>query len=155
MPRSAASVLAFTAFEADAQVLPATTLRGGDAIDEYREPSPFDPAVDAVSDAYLESFPYGVIYLDAPSWRHYLPSLIDYAYRHAQESSLVVDALLNSLRPPDREPPRLGSLNAEQEAAVVALLDVLAFSEDSAHRDLAQQALEEWWAPGALYRSNQ
>ncbi len=65
---------------------------------------------------------------------------------------MVAEALLWSLRPPDREPPRLGSLSAEQEAVVVAVLDVLAFDERSLDRDLAMQVLEEYWIPGALYR---
>jgi hypothetical protein len=64
----------------------------------------------------------------------------------------VTDALLWSLRPPDREPPRLGSLSAEQEAVVVAALDVLAFDPRSACQDLAMQVLEEYWVPGAFYR---
>ena len=143
---------AFAAFAKDVQCTPVTTLRGGEAIDDYREPEPFDPLADAVSDAYLEAHSWGVIYLDPQSWRHYLPYLIDYAYRHIQHGSLVVDALIGSLRPPDRDPPRLRSLTPEQEAVVVELLDVLAFTDDSAHQDLAQQALQEWWAPGALYR---
>jgi hypothetical protein len=36
--------------------------------------------------------------------------------------------------------------------AIRATLDGLAFDEQSAHQDLASQALEEWWAPGAIYR---
>jgi hypothetical protein len=154
MPPSPASSKAFAVFAADARRMPSTTLRGGDAIDEYREPGSFDPVADAISDAYLEANSWGVIYLDPESWRHYLPHLIDYAYRHMQHSSLVVDALLSSLRPPDPDPPRLRALTLEQEAVVVELLDELAFSKDSAHQDLAQQALEEWWAPGALWVAN-
>ena len=65
---------------------------------------------------------------------------------------MVIDGLLASLRPPDREPPRLASLSAEQEAVVVAVLDVLAFDERSLHRDLAMQVLEEYWVPNSLYR---
>jgi hypothetical protein len=52
----------------------------------------------------------------------------------------------------DRAPPRVGSLSAEQEAVVVALLDARGFDERSAHRDLALRVLEEYWVPGALYR---
>ena len=59
---------------------------------------------------------------------------------------------LNNLRPPDRTPPRLASLSPEQENVVTAFLDLLAFSESSAHKDFACQILEEWWVPGALYR---
>ena len=87
------------------------------------------------------------------SWRHYLPALIDYALRHVDvPGAMVIEALLGGLRPPDREPPRLASLTKEQEAVVIAVLDVLAFDERSAHRPLAMQVLEEDWAPAALYR---
>jgi hypothetical protein len=65
---------------------------------------------------------------------------------------MTVDAFLASLRPPDREPPRLGSLSIEQETEVVALLDKLAFEDSSAWKAQAVTALEEYWAPGALYR---
>jgi len=34
----------------------------------------------------------------------------------------------------------------------VRVLDLLAFSDGSAYAEEAQAALEEWWAPGALYR---
>jgi hypothetical protein len=65
---------------------------------------------------------------------------------------MVVEGLLHSLRPPDREPPRLASLTVEQESVIVEFLEDLAFSEDSANQDFAQQVLEEWWLPDALYR---
>ena len=65
---------------------------------------------------------------------------------------MVTEGLLGSLRPPDREPPRLASLSAGQEAVVVAVLDVLAFDERSLDRDLALQVLEEYWVPNAFYR---
>lgn len=142
------------AFRVDAAAVPPMTLRGGDAVDCYTEPPASDPALDTPSDAYLETHAvFALPHLDAASWRHYLPRLIGYALRHPDDpGSMVTEALLWSLRPPDREPPRLGSLSAEQEAVVVAVLDVLAFHERSAHRDLAMQVLEEYWVPGALYR---
>jgi hypothetical protein len=65
---------------------------------------------------------------------------------------MAIDGLLWSLRPPDRDPPRLGSLTPEQEEVIVAVLDQLAFSDDSVHRKEAMQVMEEWWIPGALYR---
>ena len=65
---------------------------------------------------------------------------------------MTIDALLWSLRPPDRDPPRLASLTREQEEVVVAALDKLAFSGDSAYRSDAMQVMEEWWIPEALYR---
>lgn len=146
--------LAFAAFAADVSRSPTVTLRGGNELDEYKVPSPFDAALDVVTDKYLEQYTWGVGYLDAPSWRHYLPHLIEYALRHIQEGSNVTDALLASLRPPDREPPRLASLSSEQEVLVTRALDALAFSERSAHHELACQVLEEWWSPGALYRTS-
>src|SRR5512132_1461363 len=118
---------AFKAFRADAEAVPPLTLRGGNAVDGY---------------------------LDAQSWRHYLPRLIDYAFRRPDDPAMAVEALIRSLRPPDRYPPRLGTLTAEQEAVVVTFLETLALGDGSGHvQDDAQQALEEWWLPGARHRS--
>jgi len=139
-------------FSAEMVATPTITLRAGNELDDYRTPSAFVSAFDAVSDSYLEQFHWGVSHLDAVSWRHYLPYLIEYASRHMQSGSIVVVTLLENLRPPDRVPPRLASLSVEQEAVVVDFLDVLAFSAESAHQELACQVLEEWWAPGAIYR---
>ena len=144
----------FTAFANDVAANPLVTLRGGDAIDDYRQPPPEDSVSDTYTDAYFETYFWGVGHLDPQSWRHYLPYLIKYAMVHINEASLVVDALLTSLRPPDREPPRLASLTSEQEACVTAFLDALAFGQLSAHQELACQALEEWWAPAPLYRKS-
>lgn len=144
---------AFEVFRADAAAIPPMTLRGGNAIDGYEFPPPFDPSVDEPTDTYLETYFWGVIYLDPVSWRHYLPRLIDYALRHISDrGSLVTESLLGSLRPPDWEPPRLAALSAAQEAVVVAFLDVLAFDNGSASQDFAMQVLEEYWVPNALYR---
>jgi len=142
------------AFAADESRPPATTLRWADALDSYREPPPYDPALDEPTDAYLETYTFwGHVYLDPASWRHYLPRLMDYALRHYREPGLpVVEGLLYSLRPPERDPPRFGPLTREQEAAIVAVLDVLAFDDASAYRDDAMQVLEEYWVPNALYR---
>jgi hypothetical protein len=140
------------AFAVEAAITPSVTLRGGNAIDEYNSPPPFEPEVDAITDEYLETYHWGVSYLDAASWRHYLPSLFEYALRNIDKVSLVIEALLSSLRPPDREPPRLASLSREQEALVTQVLDALAFSKESANQELACQVIEEWWVPGALYR---
>jgi hypothetical protein len=147
---------AYEAFAADASRPPATSLRGADALDGYREPPPFDPAVDEPTDAYLEAYTFwGHAFLDPASWRHYLPRLIDYALRHLAEPGLpVVEGLLYSLRPPERDPPRFGPLTREQESVIVAVLDLLAFDETSAYRDDAMQVLEEYWVPNALYRES-
>jgi len=147
-----ASAQAFGAFAGDLRAPPAITLRGGNSIDDYREPEAFDAVVDAVSDSYFERHWWGIAHLDPQSWRYYLPHLIEYSLRHRREATMVIDALLSSLRPPDRQPPRLGSLSAGQESAVSAFLDIMAFDDASAHQALARTALEEWWAPGALYR---
>lgn len=142
----------FAAFSNEPSTPPSITLRGGNALDDYNTPPSFDPIIDLISDNYFEKYSWGISYLDASSWRHYLPHLIEYAIRHIQNGTLVVDSLLNSLRPPDLDPPRLASLTTEQEAVITEFLDLLAFDQQSAHQELACQVLEEWWTPGALYR---
>jgi hypothetical protein len=143
-------------FAADLAAIPPITLRGGSALDSYDEPPPYEPATDEPNDAYLEAWAFhGLNFLDAASWRHYLPRLIDYALRHIASNApgtMAIDGLLWSLRPPDRDPPRLGSLSPEQEAVIVETLEQLAFSDDSVYRQDAMQVMEEWWIPGALYR---
>ena len=131
----------FAAFSAEGTAFPPMTLRGGDALDAGKPAPPFDVLVDAISDEYLEAHPWGSGYLDAASWRHYLPFMMEYALRRITESSDVTDALLTSLRPPERQPPRLGSLAKAQETAVLRFLDVM---------DLAALVLSEWWTPGAI-----
>lgn len=141
---------AFAAFLDDLSAPPSVTLRGGDALDDHAMPAPFDPALDAITDDYLHRYRWGIGFLDPPSWRHYLPHLIEHAVRHQVAGSDVIDCLLERLRPPDTG--RLSALTTDQEAVVVQLLDSIAFSETSPHSAQAQAALEEWWAPGALYR---
>jgi hypothetical protein len=145
---------AFEAFRADAETVPPLTLRGGNAVDSYDHAEPFDPARDEPTDAYIEGFAFwGLGYLDAASWRHYLPRLISYAFRRPDDPAMAVEALIRSLRPPDRYPPRLATLTAEQEAVVVAFLETLALGDGAGHlQDDAQQALEEWWLPDARHR---
>jgi Family of unknown function (DUF6714) len=145
---------AFEVFEADASVPPPLTLRGANAIDGYDNPTPFEPAADEPTDAYVEGFAFwGLGYLDARSWRHYLPRLIDYAFRRPDDRAMVVEALVRSLRPPDRYPPRLAALNADQESVVRSFLEELALGERFPHvQSDAQQALEEWWLPNARSR---
>ena len=145
---------AYEVFRTDLEAEPTLSLRGGDAIDSYDSAPPYDPTVDAPTDEYLEHYTFwGLIYLDAASWRHYLPLLIDYAFRNLHHpTSMVVEGLLNSLRPPDREPPRLASLTPDQEAVIVALLEDLAFSDDTAvYQEDVLTILEEWWLPHARY----
>ena len=147
---------AFEAFRADADTAPPLTLRGGNAVDSYDVAEPFDLTRDEPTDAYFEGFAFwGLGYLDAQSWRHYLPRLISYAFRRPDDPAMVVEALIRSLRPPDRYPPRLATLTAAQEAVVLAFLETLALGNGSAPmQEDAQQALEEWWLPGARYRPN-
>jgi len=140
----------FAAFSAEGTAFPTMTLRGGDALDADKPAPPFDVLVDAISDEYLEAHPWGSGWLDAASWRHYLPFMMEYALRHITESSDVTDALLTSFRPPDRNPPRLATLTKAQETAVLRFLDVMAYSEESASMDLAAMVLSEWWTPGAI-----
>jgi hypothetical protein len=105
---------AFEVFRTDAAAPPPLTLRGGNAVDSYSQPMPFDPAEDEPTDAYLEGFAFwGLGYLDARSWRHYLPRLIDYAFRRPNDPAMVTEALVRSLRPPERYPPRLATLSAD------------------------------------------
>jgi hypothetical protein len=133
---------------------PAMSLRGGNALDDYGTPPPFDADLDRPVAAYLEAHHWGIAHLDPSSWRHYLPLLLRYALLNLERAdSMAVDALLSSLRPPDRDPPRLASLSLEQEQAVTAVLDALAFNEGSAWKDEAILVLEEYWAPGAIYRA--
>jgi len=152
MNHSTLAARTLAAFAEEAAAIPVMTLRGGNAMDDGAPPPAFDAAADAITDAYLEAFFWGVSHLDTRSWKHYLPPLIEYALRNAHESSLVVEALLTSFRPPDRDPPRLAALSTGQQVLITELLDLLAFGEESAHQELACQALEEWWVPSAIYR---
>jgi hypothetical protein len=135
------------AFAADLAAPPPLSLRGGNDVDGHDRATPFDPAVDQPADAYLERHAlWGLIYLDAQSWRHYLPHLIAYAERHPDDPHMVVETLVRSLRPPDRYPPRLTALTTDQESAVRAFLELVVSDDRFAHlRDEAQQALDEWW----------
>jgi hypothetical protein len=140
---------AFHAFAEDLGHHPALSLRGGNDVDGYARPQPFDAERDQPTDTYLEQFAFwGLGYLDAASWRHYLPRLIDYALRHPDDPNMVVEALVRTLRPPDRYPPRLRSLTADQEAVVTAFLEKVALGSACPEcQEEAQQALEEWWHP--------
>lgn len=142
----------FIAFDKEASCAPPMTLRAGNAIDDYAAPMPFDPRYDEISNEYLESFHWGLSYLDSASWRHYLPHLFQYAFHNIHTGSVVTDALLNSLRPPERTPPRLSSLSHAQEIAIRHSIEHLAFAEESADAELACQILEEWWLPNSIYR---
>ena len=146
---------AFEVFRADVELPPPLTLRGGERVDSYDFPEPHDAQVDAPTDAYIEQFAYYAMpFLDARSWRHYLPRLMDHAFRRPDEpTGLVLQALIRSLRAPDREPPRLATLNVDQEAVIVAFLEAIA--SDPRHEHVAEdarQALLEWWAPNARHR---
>ncbi len=132
---------------------PPMSLRGGNALDDYETAPAFDPVIDKVTTEYLEKYYWGIAHLDSESWRFYLPHYLAYSIQNISDpSSTALDFFFGSLRPPDRDPPRFGALSKEEEAAVVAVLDQLAFSDESAWQDEAMIALEEYWAPGATYR---
>ena len=154
MNPSSIAARAFEAFRDDVAVPPALTLRGGCAVDSYDEAGPFDAVLDQATDGYLERFTFwGLAYLDARSWRHYLPRLIDYAVRTPEDPAMVVEALVRSFRPPDRYPPRLATLDGRQEDVVRAFLEQAALTDALPHvKEDAQQALEEWWLPNAPSR---
>ena len=143
------------AFRVEQAEPPALSLRGANAVDGYDHPEPFDSALDEPTDDYLERFTFWAMpYLDARSWRHYLPRLIEYAFAHPDDPAMVVEATVRSLRPPDRTPARLTTLSPEQEAVVVHFLERVALSDDEdGARDDARSALEEWWLPGAPLRA--
>ena len=129
------------------------SLRGGNAVDDYLPAPPFDEVLDQITPEYFEMYFWGISHLDAESWRFYLPHFLRYALDNiASADSNAIDAFLYSLRPPDRTPPRFGVLTPAEETAIVATLDQLAFSEESAWKEPAMIALEEYWAPGANHR---
>jgi uncharacterized protein DUF6714 len=146
---------AFDVFGADVATPPPLTLRGGERVDSYDVPKPYDADHDTLTDEYIEAFAFHALpFLDARSWRHYLPRLMEHAFRRPDEpTGLVLQALIRSLRAPDREPPRLTTLTAEQETVVVAFLEAIAGDpgrEEDA--EAARQALLEWWVPNARHR---
>ena len=145
---------AYEVFREDVGSAPPLTLRGGNAVDSYNQAEPFDPVQDEPTDAYFERFAFwGLGYLDARSWRHYLPRLIYYAFRHSNDTAMVSEALVRSLRPPDRYPPRLATLAVDQESVVRWFLEQVALGGAIPHLQFeAQQALEEWWLPNARSR---
>jgi hypothetical protein len=133
--------------------VPGMSLRAGDACDDGDTQPPFDPAIDQLTPEYFEQYFWGLSYLDPASWRYYLPHLLRHALDSFATPSLnAVDAVLASLRPPDRDPPRFGSLTAAQERVVARALEELAFNPQSLWQEDAIIALEEYWAPGATYR---
>ena len=145
---------AFDAFREELRDPPSISLRGGNDIDSYDLPAPFDALLDSPTDEYIERHAYWALpHLDATSWRHYLPRLIEYSLAHPDDGAMVTEAVVHSLRPPDRYPPRLGALTESQEIVVRAFLETLAVGDPAGGcRDEAQQALEEWWWPNPRSR---
>jgi hypothetical protein len=124
-------------------------------LDDGGVPPQFDTKLDTPTPEYFEANHCGISYLDSASWRYYLPLLSAYALKNlSHANSMAIESFLSSLRPPDRDPPRLESLTPDEKAAVVALLDRLAFDDASVWKSQAITALEEYWAPGALYRTS-
>jgi hypothetical protein len=143
------------AFREELAQTPALTLRGGNAVDSYDRPEPFDRSLDQPSDDYIERHAsWAMPFLDARSWRHYLPRLIEYAFAHPDDPAMVVEATVLSLRPPDRVPARLTTLSREQEEVVIRFLEHLAQIDDaSGSGGDARTALAEWWRPDAHLRA--
>jgi hypothetical protein len=132
----------------------AMTLRQGNEHDSYNIPTPDNPPGDwrDVSNEELEKHHWGLTHLDPQSWRFYLPAFLSYAVHHpSRGESLVIQACINNLRPPDREPSRFKTLSDAQRKAAVATLDFLAFDSESQFQDDACQALEEYWIERPLY----
>ena len=122
------------AFGDDVASPPALTLRGANAVDGYDEPDPYHEAADAPTDEYLERFAFWAMpYLDARSWRHYLPRLIEYALAHPRDPHMVTEALVRSLSPPDRVSPRLATLTPEQTTVIVDLLKLIVNRLSNSH----------------------
>jgi len=144
------------AFRNDQAAPPALTLRGANAVDSYDTAEPFEAATDEPTDEYLEGLTFWAMpYLDARSWRHYLPRLIEYALAHPDDPRMVIEATVRSLRPPDRVPARLTTLTADQQEVIVAFLERLALDDrEGSTREDARTALEEWWLPGAYLRES-
>lgn len=144
------SARAFEVFKTDFEKPPAISLRSGNNIDGYSKPIPYDEQLDKPTDEFLEEYHCGITFLDPASWRHYVPTLIDLSIRKMNGGSLnAVDSFLASLWPPDREPPRFGSLTDEQESVIISFLDLMAFDEESEYREDAMRVIEEYWGPGA------
>jgi hypothetical protein len=145
---------AHAAFRDDAEAPPPLSLRGANSVDSYEDPEPFDAVADEATDEYLERLAFWTLpYLDARSWQHYLPRLIEYALSHPDDPHMVIEATVRSLRPPDRAPARLTTLSLDQEELIVDFLERLALGDrEGSARHEARTALEEWWLPGAYLR---
>ena len=118
------------AFAADLECPPRMTLRSGDSVDSFGVKQPHHVESDVVTDRYLSRYAWGMAHLDAESWRHYLPAFAAFALRNLQSNEVVVTAFIQSLRPPDRDPPRLASLNATQQSVMKDVLEVLAYRSE-------------------------
>ncbi len=146
------SELAHKYFKLDFESHPKVTLRAGDALDNGSTHIPFNVELDQITELYLESFHWGINHLDPSSWRHYIPTFVDFCIRNKNSSSLVIDSFLNSLRPPDRQPARFSSLSSEQKDVIVKFLEFMAFDSKSGFADLAFQCLEEYWGSNPIFK---
>ena len=107
----------------DLPASPPVSLLGGNALDGYEAAPAYDSVIDRVTPAYLEAHFWGIAHLDSQSWRFYLPHLLGHALQNiSNPTSNATDALLFSLRPPDRDPPRFGSLSGCRRSARQARL---------------------------------
>jgi hypothetical protein len=132
----------------------ALSLRQGDEIDSHETPAPDVIPVNwrDVPENELETYHWGFTYLDAESWRFYLPAFLTYSVRYlSRGKSLVVAACLSNLRPPDKVPSRFSTLSVCQRRTVVTVLEFLAFDSESDFTTDACQVLEEYWMEHPLY----
>jgi hypothetical protein len=61
------------AFAAEMDATPPMSLRGGNDVDSYDLPAPFDPVADELTDGYIARYAYWALpHLDPDSWRHHL-----------------------------------------------------------------------------------
>ncbi len=130
------------------------SLRQGDEIDSHDAPAPDVAPMDwrDIPEHELETHHWGFTYLDADSWRFYLPAFLAYSVRHlSRGESLVIAACLSNLRPPDRVPSRFITLSDRQRKTVISVLAFLAFDSESHFTADACQVLEECWIENPLY----
>ena len=128
---------------------PPISLRAGNALDDYAEPPPFDPEADAPTDAYIEAYYHGIHFLDAPSWRHYLPVLLEYVLSHEGGGGPnVVETLLFAIAPGDPSYPVFPVLDGAQIAAVEGGLRALHGVLGAEYAEEIEAALCREWPRG-------
>lgn len=128
--------------------MPPMSLRAGDRLDDGLEPLPFDRELDRPTRDYLDRHMFGLHYLDAASWQHYLPILLTSTFEHFATPSNHVDLFLMVLSSASSE---LHALAPEQKAVIIAMLEHVAFGQGSIRADEAMLALQQYWWPHSDY----